>query len=118
MPELPEVETIVRELESSISKLFPFFKRAVGDKTIDKERKEQDTKSLDEAMDEVTGFIDTELGIGVSPRPKPQQSQQQAPQNDAQQETPLNEENKQFALDPSQPVVMPGEPTGLENDSS
>ena len=87
-------------------------------KFIDKERKEQDTKSLDEAMDEVTGFIDTELGIGVSPRPKPQQSQQQAPQNDAQQETPLNEENKQFALDPSQPVVMPGEPTGLENDSS
>ena len=33
-------ETIVRELDSSISKLFPFFKRAVGDKTIDKERKE------------------------------------------------------------------------------
>ena len=87
-------------------------------KFIDKERKEQDTKSLDEAMDEVTGFIDTELGIGVSPRPKPQQSQQQAPQNDVQQETPLNEENKQFALDPSQPVIMPGEPTGLENDSS
>ena len=74
-------------------------------KFIDKERKEQDTKSLDEAMDEVTGFIDTELGIGVSPRPKPQQSQQQAPQNDAQQETPLNEENKQFAQNFSSSIL-------------
>jgi hypothetical protein len=33
-------ETIVRELDDKISKLFPFFKRVVGDKTVDGKRKE------------------------------------------------------------------------------
>ena len=33
-------ETIVRELDGSISKLFPFFKRVVGDKTVDGKRRE------------------------------------------------------------------------------
>ena len=32
-------ETIVRELDGQISKLFPFFKRAIGDKTVDAQRK-------------------------------------------------------------------------------
>ena len=32
-------ETIVRELDGQISKLFPFFKRAIGDKTVDGQRK-------------------------------------------------------------------------------
>ncbi len=80
-------------------------------KFIDKERDEQDTKSLDEAMDEVTNFIDTELGIGVSPRPqaKPAQPQQQAP---------LDPERQSFALDPDQPVVMPGEDSGVQDGGS
>ena len=34
------VETIVRELDGNISSLFPFFKRVIGDKTVDKTRKE------------------------------------------------------------------------------
>ena len=33
-------ETIVRELDGSISKLFPFFKRVIGDKTVDGKRRE------------------------------------------------------------------------------
>jgi len=33
-------ETIVRELDGQISKLFPFFKRAIGDKTVDAQRKQ------------------------------------------------------------------------------
>jgi hypothetical protein len=33
-------ETIVRELDGNISKLFPFFKRVVGDKTVDGRRRE------------------------------------------------------------------------------
>ena len=33
-------ETIVRELDDKISKLFPFFKRVVGDKTVDGKRRE------------------------------------------------------------------------------
>ena len=32
-------ETIVRELDGQISKLFPFFKRAIGDKTVDGQRR-------------------------------------------------------------------------------
>jgi hypothetical protein len=32
-------ETIVRELDGQISKLFPFFKRAIGDKTVDSQRR-------------------------------------------------------------------------------
>ena len=78
-------------------------------KFIDKEREEQDTKSLDEAMDEVTDFIDTELGIGVSPRPKVK-PQQAPPDPDG--------ERQQYALDPSQPVILPGEDSGVQDDSS
>ena len=81
-------------------------------KFIEKERGEQDTKSLDEAMDEVTDFIDTELGMKVSPRPQMKQ-----PQQEPQQE-PLDGDRKQFALDPDKPVVMPGEDSGVQNDSS
>ena len=33
-------ETIVRELDDKISKLFPFFKRVIGDKTVDGKRRE------------------------------------------------------------------------------
>ena len=33
-------ETAVRNLDNNISKLFPFFKRAIGDKTVDAKRKE------------------------------------------------------------------------------
>ncbi len=77
-------------------------------KFIEKERGEQDTKSLDEAMDEVTDFIDTELGMKVSPRPQMKQPQQE----------PLDGDRKQFALDPDKPVVMPGEDSGVQNDSS
>ena len=32
-------ETIIRELDGQISKLFPFFKRAIGDKTVDGQRR-------------------------------------------------------------------------------
>ena len=79
-------------------------------KFIDKEREEQDTKSLDEAMDDVTDFIDTELGMKVSPRPQMKQPQPQ--------QEPLDGDRTQFALDPDKPVVMPGEDSGVQNDSS
>jgi len=79
-------------------------------KFIDKEREEQDTKSLDEAMDDVTDFIDTELGIKVSPRPQMKQPQPQ--------QEPLDGDRAQFALDPNKPVVMPGEDSGAQNDGS
>ena len=81
-------------------------------KFIDKERDEQDTKSLDEAMDEVTDFIDVELGIGVSPRP------QVKPQQEQPQQAPPDSERQQYALDPSQPVILPGEDSGVQDDSS
>ena len=81
-------------------------------KFIDKERGEQDTKSLDEAMDEVTDFIDVELGIGVSPRP------QVKPQQEQPQQAPPDSERQQYALDPSQPVILPGEDSGVQDDSS
>ena len=74
-------------------------------KFIEKERGVQDTKSLDEAMDDVTDFIDTELGIKVSPRP--QQQMQQQSQQPQQQPQPMN--SNEHALDPSKPVVMPGQ---------
>ena len=35
-----QVENIVMELDDQISKLFPFFRRVIGDKTVDKTRKE------------------------------------------------------------------------------
>ncbi len=79
-------------------------------KFIDKEREEQDTKSLDEAMDDVTDFIDTELGLKVSPRPQMEQPQPQ--------QEPLDGDRAQFALDPNKPVVMPGEDSGAQNDGS
>ena len=69
-------------------------------KFIEKERGVQETKSLDEAMDEVTDFIDTELGMKVSPRP---QQQMQQPQQQMQMSS------SEHALDPSKPVVMPGQ---------
>ena len=81
-------------------------------KFIDKERGEQDTKSLDEAMEEVTDFIDVELGIGVSPRP------QVKPQQEQPQQAPPDSERQQYALDPSQPVILPGEDSGVQDDSS
>ena len=84
-------------------------------KFIDKERGEQDTKSLDEAMDEVTDFIDTELGIGVSPRPKVKPQQKEQPQ---QAPPDPDSERQQYALDPSQPVILPGEDSGVQDDSS
>ena len=84
-------------------------------KFIDKERGEQDTKSLDEAMDEVTDFIDTELGIGVSPRPKVKPQQKEQPQ---QAPPDPDGERQQYALDPSQPVILPGEDSGVQDDSS
>ena len=84
-------------------------------KFIDKERGKQDTKSLDEAMDEVTDFIDTELGIGVSPRPKVKPQQKEQPQ---QAPPDPDGERQQYALDPSQPVILPGEDSGVQDDSS
>jgi hypothetical protein len=79
-------------------------------KFLEKERDVQDTKGLDEAMDDVTDFIDTELGIGVSPRPQ-KQKQQSPPAT-------FNADTQQYALDPNQPVVMPGQPSGIEDDSN
>jgi len=38
--DLNAAETAVRNLDNNISKLFPFFKRAIGDKTVDAKRKE------------------------------------------------------------------------------
>ena len=38
--DLNAAETAVRNLDDAISKLFPFFKRAIGDKTVDAKRKE------------------------------------------------------------------------------
>jgi hypothetical protein len=38
--DLNATETVVRNLDNNISKLFPFFKRAIGDKTVDAKRKE------------------------------------------------------------------------------
>lgn len=81
-------------------------------KFIEKERGEQDTKSLDEAMDEVTDFIDIELGMKVSPRPQVQQQPQQPPE----QTVPLDGDRQQYALDPDKPVIMPGEE--VPNDGS
>ena len=63
-------------------------------------------------MDEVTDFIDVELGIGVSPRP------QVKPQQEQPQQAPPDSERQQYALDPSQPVILPGEDSGVQDDSS
>lgn len=79
-------------------------------KFIEKERGVQETKSLDEAMDEVTDFIDTELGMKVSPRPQPgpKMGQEfQVPQNS--QSNQQMKDDSEYALDPNQPVVMPGQ---------
>jgi hypothetical protein len=90
-------------------------------KFLEKERDVQDTKGLDEAMDDVTDFIDTELGIGVSPKP----SVIQKLKSETKQSTPgtagtgvLDPEAQGYALDPDQPVVMPGQPSGIEEDSN
>ena len=84
-------------------------------KFIQKERGEQDTKGLDDAMDEVTDFIDTELGIGVSPRP---QTKKQTPRGNNELPPELDPDTQGYALDPDQPVVMPGQPSGIEEPST
>jgi len=88
-------------------------------KFIDKEREDQDSKSLDEAMDDVTDFIDKELGIGVSRKPQ----QQHTTANNITTTTPvpqepLDPERQSFALDPDQPVIMPGEDSGVQESSN
>jgi hypothetical protein len=85
-------------------------------KFLEKEREVQDTKGLDEAMDDVTDFIDTELGIGVSPRP--QTKKQPSGNPDTMKAPELDPVAQGYALDPDQPVVMPGQPSGIEEPSN
>ena len=85
-------------------------------KFLEKERDVQDTKGLDEAMDDVTDFIDTELGIGVSPRPSVIQKLKE--QTGTAGTGVIDPEAQGYALDPNQPVVMPGQPSGIEDASN
>jgi len=90
-------------------------------KFIDKEREGRDSKSLDEAMDDVTDFIDTELGMKVKVSPRPQQQHTTA--NNITTTTPvpqepLDPERQSFALDPDQPVILPGEDSGIQESSN